>query len=274
MSFNKKFLSKSPLTSHGGPHNYQPDVTANTKAFSTPSDIMKKKVLEARQPEKSLTKTLLSTADNVAKSLTPVGVVKDLYNSAKDVYSDYQKGDYKSLGKKVTKEVGFAVLPYGAGKVIKKAKPIYKAVKKNIPTKAAMFEGIGPRALKNDGTLKRGVNKAGFEDFKKTGIVRGNPNKTVKMAGGFDIGTKPFIGKSGKSQAYFTPKLSYIGEKSKNYVGRYYKPGGAIYEMKNPNIKFENLKGKGGASKFSESNITSNDINVYKNYPIIGFRNF
>ena len=34
MSFNKKFLSKSPLAYHGGPHDVQPNVKANTEAFS------------------------------------------------------------------------------------------------------------------------------------------------------------------------------------------------------------------------------------------------
>jgi hypothetical protein len=43
MSFNKKFLSKSPLAYHGGPHDSQPDVKANTKAFSTMSDILPNK---------------------------------------------------------------------------------------------------------------------------------------------------------------------------------------------------------------------------------------
>ncbi len=43
MSFNKKFLSKSPLAYHGGPHNGQPNVKANTKAFSTMSDILPNK---------------------------------------------------------------------------------------------------------------------------------------------------------------------------------------------------------------------------------------
>lgn len=38
MSFNKKFLSKSPLAYHGGPHNGQPSVKANTKAFSGKND--------------------------------------------------------------------------------------------------------------------------------------------------------------------------------------------------------------------------------------------
>ena len=41
MSFNKKFLSKSPLEYHGGPHGG--DVKANTKAFTTMSDILPKK---------------------------------------------------------------------------------------------------------------------------------------------------------------------------------------------------------------------------------------
>ena len=43
MSFNKKFLSKSPLAYHGGPHDSQPNVKANTKAFSTMSDILPNK---------------------------------------------------------------------------------------------------------------------------------------------------------------------------------------------------------------------------------------
>ena len=38
MSFSKKFTSKSPIAYHG-----EPDVTANTKAFSKMSDILPKK---------------------------------------------------------------------------------------------------------------------------------------------------------------------------------------------------------------------------------------
>ena len=38
MSFNKKFLNKSPINNHGGLHNGQPSVTANTKAFSGKKD--------------------------------------------------------------------------------------------------------------------------------------------------------------------------------------------------------------------------------------------
>lgn len=49
MSFNKKFLSKSPLAYHGGPHNGQPNVKANTKAFSTMSDILPKKNITSPQ---------------------------------------------------------------------------------------------------------------------------------------------------------------------------------------------------------------------------------
>ena len=49
MSFNKKFLSKSPLEYHGGPH--VSDVKANTKAFSTMSDILPKKNITP--PQKS-----------------------------------------------------------------------------------------------------------------------------------------------------------------------------------------------------------------------------
>ena len=39
---------------------------------------------------------VLSTANR----LTPLGAIESLYDSAKDVYNDYQKGDYKSLGRK------------------------------------------------------------------------------------------------------------------------------------------------------------------------------
>jgi len=49
MSFNKKFLSKSPLAYHGGPHGSQPNVKANTKAFSTMSDILPKKNITTPQ---------------------------------------------------------------------------------------------------------------------------------------------------------------------------------------------------------------------------------
>lgn len=193
MSFNKKFLNKSPINRHGGPHNGQPNVKANTKAFSTPSDIMKKKVLEARQPEASLTKTLLSTANDVAKSLTPLGVVKNLYDSAKDVYSDYQKGDYKSLGKKAVTELAFNLAPYGIGKV---AKPLAKVIKKsakNININQ-IRDGIGraraeSKLLKNpnytrvytaDGSSKimeksKTVNLNRIEDANVTNKVYKNP---------------------------------------------------------------------------------------------------
>lgn len=47
MSFNKKFLSKSPIAYHGETHGG--DVTANTKAFSTMSDILPKKNITTPQ---------------------------------------------------------------------------------------------------------------------------------------------------------------------------------------------------------------------------------
>lgn len=47
MSFNKKFLSKSPIAYHGETHGG--DVTANTKAFSTMSDILPKKNITPAQ---------------------------------------------------------------------------------------------------------------------------------------------------------------------------------------------------------------------------------
>lgn len=49
MSFSKKFTSKSPLAYHGGPHGSQPNVKANTKAFSTMSDILPKKNITPAQ---------------------------------------------------------------------------------------------------------------------------------------------------------------------------------------------------------------------------------
>lgn len=263
MSFNKKFLSKSPLASHEGPHNYQPDVTANTKAFSIPSDIMKKKVLEARQPEKSLTKTLLSTADNAAKSLTPVGIVKDLYDSAKDVYSDYQKGDYKSLGKKAATELAFNLVPYGIGRA---AKPVMKGIKRSMKNISPnqILDGIGPGALKNDGMLKRGVNEAGYNDFKKTGIVRSKQGGVTNKVGGFELG-KDF---SKNNATYASPKINVAKD------SRYYGSGGAIYGIKNPNIKFKKRYEQDNWSMVTKDKITKSDVDVYKNYPIIGFRNF
>lgn len=47
MSFNKKFLSKSPIAYHGETHGG--DVTANTKAFSKMSDILPKKNITPAQ---------------------------------------------------------------------------------------------------------------------------------------------------------------------------------------------------------------------------------
>lgn len=258
MSFNKNFLSKSPLASHGGPHNYQPNVTANNKAFLTSSD-MKKKMLEARKSKTSLTKTLLSTGEGLAKSLTPVGVLQGVYDSAKDVYSDYKKGDYKSLGKKAATEVGLALLPYGVGKVVKKAKPVIKASMKNISTNQ-ILDGIGPRALKNDGKLKRGVNEAGFNDFKKTGLVREKQGGVTNKVKGFELG-KDFSGST-----YASPRINVAKRKT------YYGPGGAIYSIKNPNIKFKQQYSQDDWSMFTKNKITSKDVDVYKNYPILGFR--
>lgn len=208
----------------------------------------------------------LDSVIGTAMSFAPVGIVQDLYDSAKDVYSDYQKEDYKSLGKKAVTEAGLAVLPYGVGKVIKKAKPVIKTIKNNINTKAtvsgykpAILEGIGPKALKNDGTLKRGVNEAGFDDFKKTGIVREKQGGVTDKSGAFDLGYKF------ENQTFFSPNLNTVKRS-------YYEPGGVIYNLINPNIKFKQSR-KFPGSKFTTDKISSQDVDAYINRgDILGFR--
>jgi len=130
----------------------------------------------------------------LATNFVPGQAELGLYNSAKDAYSDYQKGDYKSLGKKAATELALNLVPYGVGKA---AKPVIKAVKKRVKNinPNQILDGIGPRALKNDGTLKRGVNEAGFEDFKKTGIVRSKQGGVSNPVGGNDGGGGFNLGK-------------------------------------------------------------------------------
>lgn len=69
MSFNKKFLSKSPLAYHGGPHDGQPNVKVNTKAFSKMSDILPKK--NTTPPQKSTYGLGTSTNANWEKPKKP-----------------------------------------------------------------------------------------------------------------------------------------------------------------------------------------------------------
>ena len=201
--------------------------------------------------------TVLSTAHN----LTPVGAIESLYDSAKDIYSDYQKGDYKTLGRKAAKEIGLSLLPYGIGKAVK---PVMKAVKKSMKNISPnqILDGIGPRALKNDRTLKRGVNEAGFEDFKKTGIVRSKQGGVSEKAGGFELG-KDF---SQNNATYASPKINVAKD------SKYYGPGGAIYGIKNPNIKFKKKYVQDNWSMVTKDKIKAKDVDVYKNYPLIGFR--
>ena len=199
----------------------------------------------------------------VANSFAPGQAELDLYNSAKDAYSDYQKGDYKSLGKKAATEVASNLVPYGVAKV---AKPVMKGIKKSMKNISPnqILDGIGPGALKNDGTLKRGVNEAGYNDFKKTGIVRSKQGGVSEPAGGFDLG-KDF---SKNNATYASPKISVAKE------SRYYGPGGAIYGITNPNIKFKKKYVQDAWSMVTKDKITKPDVKVFKNYPIIGFRNF
>jgi len=160
-------------------------------------------------------------------------------------------------------------VPYGVGKAVK---PVMKAVKKSVKNinPNQILDGIGPGALKNDGTLKRGVNEAGYNDFKKTGIVRSkqggvsNPVGGNDGGGGFDLG-KDF---SKNNATYASPKIDVAKE------SRYYGPGGAIYGIKNPNIKFKKKYLQDSWSMVTKDKITKPDVDVYKNYPIIGFRNF
>lgn len=69
MSFNKKFLSKSPLAYRGGPHEGQPSVKANTKAFSTMSDILHNKNITP--PQQSTYGLGTSTSANWNKPKKP-----------------------------------------------------------------------------------------------------------------------------------------------------------------------------------------------------------
>jgi len=208
------------------------------------------------------------TVLGVANSFTPMNQVMNLYDSAKDVYSDYQKGDYKSLGKKAATELAFNLVPYGIGRA---AKPVMKGIKRSMKNISPnqILDGIGPGALKNDGILKRGVNEAGYNDFKKTGLVREKQGGTVNFAkkpdgslSGFNTG-KDF---SKNSQVYASPRTDVAKRKT------YYGPGGAIYGIKNPNIKFKKAYTEDNWSMVTTDKITAPDVKVFKNYPIVGFR--
>jgi hypothetical protein len=227
-------------------------VSLKTNRFG-PGDLL-------RLPPSKTGNKYLDTVIGVANSFTPIEQMINLYDSAKDVYSDYQKGDYKSLGKKAAMELAFNLAPYGVGKA---GKYVGKKIMKNISPNQ-ILDGIGPRALKNDGTLKRGVNEAGYNDFKKTGIVRSKQGGVSEPAGGFDLG-KDF---SKNNATYASPKISVAKE------SRYYGPGGAIYGITNPNIKFKKKYVQDTWSMVTKDKITKPDVDVYKNYPIIGFRNF
>tara|TARA_R110001606_G_scaffold190825_1_gene338779 strand:+ start:1613 stop:2311 length:699 start_codon:yes stop_codon:yes gene_type:complete len=203
-----------------------------------------------------------------AQSFTPGQAELGLYNSAKDVYNDYKEGDYKSLGRKALTEVALNALPYGVGKV---AKPVVKSIKRSMKNISPnqILDGIGPRALKNDGTIKRGVNEAGYNDFKKTGLVREKQGGTINFAersdgslSGFNTG-KDF---SKNSSVYASPRIDVAKQ------SRYYGPGGAIYGIKNPNIKFKKQYVQDDWSMVTKDKITATDVDIYENIPILGFR--
>tara|TARA_R110002124_G_scaffold122564_2_gene281138 strand:- start:242 stop:940 length:699 start_codon:yes stop_codon:yes gene_type:complete len=203
-----------------------------------------------------------------AQSFTPGQAELGLYNSAKDVYNDYKEGDYKSLGRKAITEVALNALPYGVGKI---AKPVVKGIKRSMKNISPnqILDGIGPRALKNDGTIKRGVNEAGYNDFKKTGLVREKQGGTINFAersdgslSGFNTG-KDF---SKNSSVYASPRIDVAKQ------SRYYGPGGAIYGIKNPNIKFKKQYVQDDWSMVTKDKITATDVDIYENIPILGFR--
>ena len=196
-----------------------------------------------------------------AQSFGPGQAELGLYNSAKDIYNDYKEGDYKSLGRKALTEVALNALPYGVGKV---AKPVVKGIKRSMKNISPnqILDGIGPRALKNDGTLKRGVNEAGYNDFKKTGIVRSKQGGVSEKVGGFELG-KDF---SKNNATYASPKINVAKD------SRYYGPGGAIYGIKNPNIKFKKQYVQDDWSMVTKDKITATDVDIYENIPILGFR--
>ena len=203
-----------------------------------------------------------------AQSFTPGQAELGLYNSAKDIYNDYKEGDYKSLGRKALTEVALNALPYGVGKV---AKPVVKGIKRSMKNISPnqILDGIGPRALKNDGTIKRGVNEAGYNDFKKTGLVREKQGGTINFAersdgslSGFNTG-KDF---SKNSSVYASPRIDVAKQ------SRYYGPGGAIYGIKNPNIKFKKQYVQDDWSMVTKDKITATDVDIYENIPILGFR--
>tara|TARA_R110000765_G_scaffold84181_2_gene163039 strand:- start:242 stop:940 length:699 start_codon:yes stop_codon:yes gene_type:complete len=203
-----------------------------------------------------------------AQSFGPGQAELGLYNSAKDIYNDYKEGDYKSLGRKALTEVALNALPYGVGKV---AKPVVKGIKRSMKNISPnqILDGIGPRALKNDGTIKRGVNEAGYNDFKKTGLVREKQGGTINFAersdgslSGFNTG-KDF---SKNSSVYASPRIDVAKQ------SRYYGPGGAIYGIKNPNIKFKKQYVQDDWSMVTKDKITATDVDIYENIPILGFR--
>jgi len=133
-------------------------------------------------------------------------------------------------------------------------------IKKNINTGKKSLEGLGPRSLKNDGTLKRGVNEAGYKDFKKTGLVREKQGGVTNKPGAFELGKKF------NNKTYFSPDLK-VAKKP-----QYYGSGGAIYDMKNKNIKFKNQYKSSDWSKFTTDKVRSTDVDVYRQFPILGFR--
>ena len=203
-----------------------------------------------------------------AQSFGPGQAELGLYNSAKDIYNDYKEGDYKSLGRKALTEVALNALPYGVGKI---AKPVVKGIKRSMKNISPnqILDGIGPRALKNDGTIKRGVNEAGYNDFKKTGLVREKQGGTINFAersdgslSGFNTG-KDF---SKNSSVYASPRIDVAKQ------SRYYGPGGAIYGIKNPNIKFKKQYVQDDWSMVTKDKITATDVDIYENIPILGFR--
>ena len=102
----------------------------------------------------------------LATNFVPGQAELGLYNSAKDAYSDYQKGDYKSLGKKAATELALNLVPYGVGKA---AKPVIKAVKKRVKNinPNQILDGIGPRALKTTAHSKEVLMRLALKILKR-----------------------------------------------------------------------------------------------------------
>ena len=284
MSFSSNFKKNSPLHQNGenkpvkkqnstyGLGNVRGDVNTWSKPKSTTMTPYQKdfykRMTEVHNKNK-LNRALDSAQDKIetAGMLPIAGAIPDVVNTAISgarSINELYKGNTDKAKTHLKNAVihGSSSVPlFGIGvaatnKVVKYAPKI----KKNLNTGKKALEGLGPRALKNDGALKRGVNKAGYKDFKKTGLVREKQGGVTNKPGAFELG------KNFSNKTYFSPDLK-VAKKP-----QYYGSGGAIYDMKNKNIKFKNQYKSSNWSMVTKDPITKPDVDVYRQFPILGFR--